>query len=206
MSMSHNRFGETQKDVCRRLKGTPSWGAYLGCRDQLKAEGVPAGVAWIQASNEFPLEDEDVGSPARPSVVPGDDPSSPSSAHRIADCVLDRSVLEMLSQKRGGNMKDAILWVSQWMEMPPDMIPWEEAPGPEALSLMELARTSGTKRDFHLMYGSKMVPTRAELDRQEAFEDDGREVIGLIDRIRAASENAKAETQTGADSENGAVA
>ncbi len=62
----------------------------------------------------------------------------------------------------------------------------EHAPSRIAWNLLLFAReTPGNQSDFWARFTLKLLPTQSQLDQARRFEDDGREILDLIDKAEA---------------------
>ena len=61
-----------------------------------------------------------------------------------------------------------------------------DAPTPGAWGLLKMCRDDDQfRRVFYAQIWPKILPTRSDMDRMEGFEDDGRQVLKVIDRSLA---------------------
>lgn len=96
--------------------------------------------------------------------------------------------LDQFTGKKEANPLEIVQWVFDHIdvdEATPDM-----APSPGAWSLLvEVRANKSLKADFYKTIWAKTLPSRSQLEIQEAFKDDGRRQIALIDQIRGLEED-----------------
>lgn len=92
-----------------------------------------------------------------------------------------------------GNRKVSTREVFEWVfeNMHCDDVTREMAPSNGAWGLLHRCRKDpDAMRDFDKQY-AKLLPTRAEIEAGDRFEDDGREQLAIIDKVYAAAEKAR---------------
>lgn len=127
---------ESKAELTDRLRREGHWDAFKDRREQLKAEGVPASDAWVKAAMEFPPTTESVPVPIRPRAT--------------------RRQLRSLKRKPAIGMLKAAQWTAENLDC--DWLRPADAPGLEAWSLREWARTNGaTRSEFYRIFGKSLA-------------------------------------------------
>ena len=90
-----------------------------------------------------------------------------------------------IPQSRKSSARAEAEWVHGHMLADADEVDIDTIPSRGAIALLkEAKRLPGV---FYERIWSKLLPSRAQIENQERLEDDGRNVIGLIERVRKAS-------------------
>lgn len=162
------RISETQKD---ELKNAGLWDEFLTLRDDLRDDGLPPSQATEQALSRL----------------------LPTEHHGSGNCSLAPAPNAAFGDRRASEA-EVVRWVARNMEVA-DVAP-ENAPDPTAWGLLLHCRSSpAAKADFWRITYPKMLPSRAQLERErEDEEPDGQEIIKIMQRVRESAEKAKRET------------
>lgn len=96
----------------------------------------------------------------------------------------DKSFYEQLAQQVVGKQATEIAeirWAKDKRFVEIAGIKAADVPSPGALLFLEIAKAD--PRGFLEKFAVKLLPTRAQLDSDETFRDDGREIVATIDHI-----------------------
>lgn len=90
--------------------------------------------------------------------------------------------LAQFDGKMSANARTAIEWVASVLNL--KGVKAKDAPSAMAWNLYQhFNQNTSAQADFWRAIWPKVVPSKSELDKQEQFRDDGREVLKLIDEI-----------------------
>lgn len=158
----------------QRLRDGGDWAAFLARRESLKAEGMEARDAAATALLEFPPKQPKSTEPA--AVIARKMATHSNTRH-------PRTTFE----SRECTPKDTVDWVARNIAVS-DVDP-KEAPSPEAWAILQWVLSSFTNQTvFWKDIWARMLPTRAQVEEDQRFRDDGREQMDLINSVRAASD------------------
>ena len=102
------------------------------------------------------------------------------------------NLARLVPQSKRANARLEAEWVHGHMLADADEIDVESIPSRGAIALLkEARRLTGV---FYERIWSKLLPSRAQIEKSERLEDDGRDVIETIERVRKASRDS---TETG---------
>ena len=88
-------------------------------------------------------------------------------------------------------------WVFDNIDVPANMIDRDTIPSTGAVGLLNWVRADEkNKGEFYKTIWSKTLPSKTEIDATSRFNDDGREVMSVIDRVAAAVGPASADLGT----------
>lgn len=174
----------------KRLQAEGKWDAFKTKRDELRASGKS-----VQESDEeawlFVSPDKDAG------LLPPVDVSVPDISGVDADDALkpivasgkSRISKSVWSGRDRVGPREVCEWVfdNMWVD---DITP-ADAPSAGAWGLLIACRRyPDVFKDFYRTTWPKILPNKAELDKMDMLNDDGRETITLITRIQKVRENA----------------
>jgi len=172
-----NIIMESKEQLKTRLKQEGRWNEFIGYREKLKADGMPAKDAWYEARQKFGPEsyraevaedncDDD-------SVVPDD----------------DIICMDVFADKPSVTARAVVQWVFDHIDI--KGVKPQDAPSAGAWSFLQRVRSyPDLLKEFYRTIWAKMLPTRSEIEARERFEDDGREQLHLIDQIQRARDRA----------------
>jgi hypothetical protein len=124
---------ESKSELTGRLRRGGQWQEFVKRREELKASGMPAKDAWVQAADEFP---------------------APSQKTDKATPPVD---LLPLKGKQAVPIYEATKWVMENLDA--DWITPADAPSAGAWSMLRWARSSLAARgDFYRTFVSKLLP------------------------------------------------
>lgn len=83
-----------------------------------------------------------------------------------------------------GDILAAVRWVMNHLCVQRHKIKKKGCPSPMAWAMLCLyQRSQETMRDFIQTFGTRLMPTRSQLEREEGFRDDGIDPRETIDRL-----------------------
>lgn len=156
------------------------WQEFIDVREELKGGGLTPSEAWRAADAH--LRANPVGSAELPSA-PGEasKPSAPSPelAGKADAISFDRESV---------GAAETVRWVASYL-MVGDAAP-EEAPSSEAWGMLQWARrNNANEASFWSQIWRQLMPTKASLESETRFTDDGKPILELIARISGISED-----------------
>jgi len=206
--MSNAMFREARKV---RLMRDGKWEAFLEYRQRLRDQGYTPKEADSMATAKFlpdgirptmvgipqsrPESQPDPRPDPQPVSDPGPDPESKAESEPEelppppprADLNKRGLRLSQFRGKKRGNSREIVEWIFDHIDVvdvTPDM-----APSPGAWSLLMRLRTSAELlREFYRTVWTKLLPSRTQIESEERFRDDGREIFELITRNLVALE------------------
>ena len=99
------------------------------------------------------------------------------------------------------NMREAVAWVFHYVDVKD--VPRSAAPSQGAWAFLKWARKPSNLSDFYKSFCSKLLPTRAQLEKEAEFQDDGDEVLDEIEKkLRALGEESAGKPIEGQDGES----
>jgi len=102
----------------------------------------------------------------------------------------DVKAMRAVAIKRKVTEREIVLWAFEHMDVV-DVQPLD-APTAGAWALLNTMRLDvGLRVEFYRMW-SRLLPTKAALEAENKFEDDGRQALAVIDRVRAAYDRSHA--------------
>jgi hypothetical protein len=97
--------------------------------------------------------------------------------------------LAMFADKPKANIREVVQWVFDFMEI--DDVTPDMAPSSGAWGLLKWARASrNNKTEFYRTLYAKFIPSKAQIDNEDKFADDGRKQLDILDRITTAYKDA----------------
>ena len=133
---------ESKAELKDRLREDGNWEAFIRCREQLKADGMPASDAWDAAAEEFPAPDGDQPDETAPTVD-----------------------LRALKDKPPVSVVDAAGWAFEHLDA--NWISPADAPSSGAWSLREWARSNlRTRSEFYKMFAGRLVSVPQKASQQ----------------------------------------
>jgi hypothetical protein len=198
MAAEKNRYGESKSSFEKRAHEKGFWEKYVLQREAFKKVLVDRGedpkaaahTAWLEISAMFVLE------PTAPPLPPIDKSLPNVPANPVPD---SKAPFDLLDRSAFGEEFEAIAprGVVEWVVnnvMIKEVTP-RDAPTPWAWGMLLLARSSmdefGKLRDTW----NKLLPTKSQIEKGDAMEDDGR-VLTILDRVIAAAERAKSDDES----------
>lgn len=199
--------GRAKNALKKRLEAEGRWREFVQRREAVKRSLVVAGrderdaavQAWSDAAAEFAAT-----APGGPPQPASDAVARPTAARETApavthpdeeddaDAALWRQLAELVPDNKKAHTRQQVEWVAQHLDVPPGSVNAAAIPNRSALSLLRWARSSASNRDdFFKNIWTKLLPNRSVSDADGRLQDDGRQVIGLIDRVREASLRAR---------------
>lgn len=206
---SKNQFGEAKSVADQRLKETGRWDAFVRCRDEhrlaIKRDepdlmsgelGRRARAAAFEdpqfaPDSEVqvrPIEEPLAARDAGPRTLRADSDRNYEDAERVAkretpsDAILRLiEVAQQLSEPSG--VQADVEWVYANRKIPWDQIDPATVPSVGAIGLLEAAISDPTW--FYSTYHAKLLPTKAQIDRQGWFDDDTGKQAEMIQGVTA---------------------
>ncbi|HYE77713.1 MAG TPA: hypothetical protein VEI97_06990 [bacterium] len=157
-----------------RLEAEGRWKDFVARREALKKTGLEPGKCWDVAALEFPP------TPARPQPTM---PVAASPGEGVAPLPpADHAGVAVATPTRRPNIRADIEWVYQHLA---DSVAPADAPSPGARALWDWAHQTGNRASFFGDFVTKLLPTRAQLDKDgERFSPDGdKAVLDLIQKV-----------------------
>lgn len=178
-------------DMRRELVSAGKWKEFVDLREQMKAKGIEPDVAWQGAYDSImdnPIEAPDA-SPDPPRPV-----KKVASTSRPVRPKNDMDVASTIFHEKTCSTPRTVEWVAANIRVSDAAA--ADAPSSEAWSMLCWVKSSPqAEAQFWGQIYTKLLPTRQQLDQDNRMEDDGRQVLTLIDRIRML----KGDDQTDAD-------
>ena len=156
-----------KRELRRELVEKGVWTRFCAKRNQYESEGMKPDEAYEKAASEL------LGRPVgkKESDVGGEE--------------LDGVVESDVFSGQGASTPECVAWVAKHM-MVKDVQP-KQAPSSEAWSMLCWARRNNqNEAQFWGQIYTKLLPSRSQLDAEQRFKDDGRRVLGLIEKLRGA--------------------
>lgn len=164
---------ETRVEFKLRLQKEGRWQEFLDYRKQLTREGYDDVSATQIARLRFAPGNKVVSE--KPEEVLVDSEENNLKEEELID--------PSLFDGKSSDAREAAEWVADCIHL--DVKP-EEAPSKLAWNLLLWVRNPLNECDFWKSIWTKLLPTRSQLEKEEKFSDDGRTVLKLIERIKAA--------------------
>lgn len=195
-------MGETRAELKTRLTSEGRWSSYIEKRDALVAtHGMSTKEASVLLTREFGvgatcIVNVETGQPeatAGIDIAPASDlaptPTTPDvvppQPHAPKPTIAARPAVTHKSfEGRTCSESEAIRWCFENLAIE-DLKP-EDAPSSGAWGLLqECQRSPSFREDFLKTILPKLLPTRQQIETQESFNDDGRDVLDLINKLQA---------------------
>ena len=152
-----------RRELRRELVEKGVWTRFCAVRNQYETEGLKPDEAYAKAASQ--LLGREVGEKA---------------AEKPLDGVVESGVFQTAS----ASTPECVAWVAKHM-MLKDVSP-EQAPSSEAWSMLCWARRNNqNEAQFWGQIYTKLLPSRSQLDAEQRFKDDGRRVLGLIEKMKS---------------------
>lgn len=166
-------------EVRTRLHAAGLWKDCLGRKRQLMDEGATTSDATFQAYSEYMAK-------ARELEEAGEiDISDPvEGLKRVTGTIKAKKASEKAAPARS-----VVQWVA--MNMAVEKVDLSTAPDTSAIAMLKFARASAMNEANFWTQFAKLLPSKAQLEQEARFRDDGRDVDNLIDRIQAQSTSAR---------------
>tara|TARA_Y100000593_G_scaffold92419_1_gene184003 strand:- start:893 stop:1495 length:603 start_codon:yes stop_codon:yes gene_type:complete len=179
---------KSKKSLRAELISRGVWDEFIKVREGFKADGIESSAAWERAAREV-LASSGGGHAGAAGGGGLQDGHSPPSGNAPP-------ATGLVSQESFGgktcNTAKTVEWVASNLAVA-DAVP-EDAPSPESWAMLQWVRSSpSAEAQFWGQIYVKLLPTKAQLDAEARFADDGEGVITLIDQVREASEAAREE-------------
>ena len=153
-----------KRELRRELVEKGVWTRFCAKRNQYESEGMKPDEAYEKAASE--LLGRVVGKKAE--------------SEQALEGVVESTVFSTAS----ASTPECVAWVAKHM-MLKDVRP-EQAPSSEAWSMLCWARRNNqNEAQFWGQIYTKLLPSRSQLDAEQKFKDDGRRVLGLIEKMRS---------------------
>jgi hypothetical protein len=166
---------ESKAALKERLINEGRWEAFKTRREELKASGTDPKQAWEIARREF-----------EPQENPATYPQSSGNNPCAADSVNVAAAKPKPKTKHGSITKDFewVYWNIGDLTVAPD-----NAPSLSAWWMLERIRSNPSAQlEFIRTLLQRLRPDKNDMD-SERFNDDGRQQLSLIERVRTASQN-----------------
>lgn len=206
--LTDEQFRHRKNKVAQRaeLVERGLWESFVKRRESLKASGVDAPDAWVQAYEEVTSgvavpdaggsggdRGDDVGGGGGGRVgVPEEVGGVGKSGAPDSD---PGRVKAEVFEGRTCSITKTVEWVARQMMVEDPRA--EDAPSMEAWSMLCWARRSNqNEAQFWGQIWAKMMPSKQQLEAAERLSDDGSAVLELIDRVRKISEGVMNATES----------
>lgn len=208
-----------------RLAAEGRWDAFVARRRELEAARIECGggtqteakraqdESWAEAAAEFSVSAAPEAPPEQPTgaeSLAASQAKAPAVTHPGDADDPDAAVWTKLAvqvQGKKSHKRQEVDWVAQHVDVPVSALRFDQIPSASALSLLRWVRSStGNRDDFFKNIWTKLMPNRSVSDADGRFQDDGRHVISLIDRVRKAAQAAQAPEVEQVDEPEEAVA
>lgn len=154
--------GMNKRELRRELVEKGVWTRFCAVRNQYESEGQKPEEAYAHAASQ--LLGREIGGKADEKPLDG---------------VVESGVFQTAS----ASTPECVAWVAKHM-MLKDVLP-EQAPSSEAWSMLCWARRNNqNEAQFWGQIYTKLLPSRSQLDADQRFKDDGRRVLGLIEKMK----------------------
>lgn len=194
-------MAETSEDRKERLQREGRWGAFCKRRDELKKQGLAPKAADKQASVEFaagsvPAQPDGSGAQSDANAA-GTGDLGAATAERVPESV---PAVDAVGSGGGGivpapdaeelsvDIRRDHLWV--YANLRNSAVRESDAPGPGAWAMLRQCQADAEEcSKFYARIG-KLLPSRAQIDAEARFSDDGRNVLRTIEKVRRAFKSA----------------
>jgi len=175
---------ETRLQFKERLQQAGLWDSFVREREALKASGVSGQDAWKQLRPKYSGLQPVVATAPEPLPV-ADAASSDAQASGAAVApAVTYETLALAAKGRKAAKPVEMNWVQEHMVLPLADIDPASVPSAGAVALLRWAKEGGGAADFFTSLFKSQLPSKKELDAQAAMVDDGRECVGLIEKLQ----------------------
>jgi hypothetical protein len=151
-----------KRDLRRELVEKGVWTRFCAKRNVYESEGMKPDEAYAKAAGE--LLGRDIGE---------------SEAEAPLEGLLEASKFT----DGGASTPECVAWVAKHMMVKDAKA--ESAPSSEAWSMLCWARRNNqNEAQFWGQIYTKLLPSRSQLDAEQRFKDDGRKVLGIIEKLK----------------------
>tara|TARA_R110000796_G_scaffold54061_1_gene126579 strand:- start:8360 stop:8905 length:546 start_codon:yes stop_codon:yes gene_type:complete len=171
---------KTKSGIKEHWTGLGRWQHFVRIREHLKGEGWAAEEAWNEA-DRLMLEGYEPPSDADPEeILPSTTPrSSPESSGGLSSGFAERDEFKAET----ASTADTVRWVASYL-MVSDAEP-KDAPSAESWAMLQWARrNNANEASFWSQMWRQLMPTKAALEAETRFSDDGKPIMDLIHRIQ----------------------
>jgi hypothetical protein len=153
-----------KRDLRRELVEKGVWTRFCAKRNVYESEGMKPDEAYAKAAAE--LLGRDIG-------------------EREAEAPLEGLLEASKFTDGGASTPECVAWVAKHMMVKDAKA--ESAPSSEAWSMLCWARRNNqNEAQFWGQIYTKLLPSRSQLDAEQRFKDDGRKVLGIIEKLKNA--------------------
>lgn len=172
--MAENRY-----QIEQRLKAAGKWVEFQKRRAALKNELRDGQAAWHMACAEFEH------------VYP--EPDDATSSNPGPQAKVAGRVKASVFKGKQANTRKNVMWVAESIAL--DKPDPKDAPSSQAWGmLMWVRRSPQNESEFWRQIYPKLLPSRTQVDNEDAKIDDGGAVLSMIEDVRTAAREAAAET------------
>ena len=158
---------ENRRERTERLKKEGRWDAYLDRLEELKGSGISDAKAGKQAKAEFAPKLD---------FAPRAKAENPDGLYKSD-----------FAGRPEVSARDVVMWIFDNILILD--VAAEDAPSAGAWAyLMEIRTSPIIRSEFYRTVYPKLLPSKAQIDNEARYTDDGHKVLGLIERVRKASE------------------
>lgn len=208
---SRTREKASRAGLKARMLTDGVWRKFLARREYLRGEGLTPAEAHRIAAKEFPPESmdslvveeifeagglgdeeaeacrsEDLADPNGANDAAGASGSGEGADGESPPPLLKAADFE---EKDHVSFLEQVEWVFDHIEIS-DVKP-KDAPSAGAWGWLQLVRNNpAVKQGFYNQIVAKLIPSKAQMEMENRFRDDGRKIIALIERVKAASVSA----------------
>jgi hypothetical protein len=163
--------------------GVGRWQDFVALREDLKGRGYAAEEAWSEADRLMSEGYEPPPDGPSEEILPSSAPQTSSESSGG----LSSGFAELSEFKaETASTADTVRWVASFL-MVADAEP-KDAPSAEAWAMLQWARrNNANEASFWSQMWRQLMPTKAALEAETRFSDDGQPIMDLISRIQLAA-------------------
>jgi hypothetical protein len=151
-----------KRDLRRELVEKGVWTRFCAKRNSYESEGMKPDEAYAKAAGE--LLGREIGG-------------------KEAEAPLEGLLESSKFTDGGASTPECVAWVAKHMMVKDAKA--ESAPSSEAWSMLCWARRNNqNEAQFWGQIYTKLLPSRSQLDAEQRFKDDGRKVLGIIEKLK----------------------
>jgi len=164
----------------RKLKAEDRWDEFVDNRERLKQKSIPPERAWELAYEAY-KKNTVPEVPDAPAAAK-EKPSSPQKESSIVD-LSKQFTRDFLDATRNASITEIVNFVFNSIDIP--TVRPKDAPCAGAWSLLQaVQRDEQLKYQFYTSVWPRMIPSKSELEKMTAYQDDGREELSVIERLQ----------------------
>jgi hypothetical protein len=180
-------MSESRQQFRVRLYAEGRYGEFVAWREEEKAKGRDAKGLWKDAVALFPPLNGDV-------VLRGPTHAEAhAGAPPVVSTAAERTIYESLAlaaRNRTATPYRAVEWALENIPLPLDEIDPDSVPSSLAIGCLERGRKD---HEFYKRILPNFLPNKVQLEAENRFADDGRELDDLCGRVIAAGDEAEAD-------------